>query len=124
MRVIDLDPASCALAQECVRASMWFDKATDGRRQRWAGNLWINPTYPRGTIGRFVENLIIELDNIEQAIVITDNRLETEWAHDLLYVSDVVAFTRRRICSYNADGIAVSSALNSSAFFSVGNRPD
>jgi ParB family chromosome partitioning protein len=124
MGTIDLDPASCAFAQECVRASMWFDKVADGLRQPWAGNLWINPPYSRGTIGRFVEKLIIELDDIEQAIVLTDNRLDTEWAHDLLYASDVVAFTKGRIRFYNADGIAVSSALNGSALFYVGNRTD
>ena len=124
MGTIDLDPASCAFAQEWVRASMWFDKATDGLRQSWTGHIWLNPPYSRGTIGRFVEKLIVELDDIEQAIVLTDNRTDTEWAHDLFYAADAVAFTRGRIHFHNADGIAVSSALNGSAFFYIGNRPD
>ena len=124
MGTIDLDPARCAFAQERVQASMWFDKATDGLRQSWTGNIWLNPPYSRGTIGRFVEKLINELDNIDQAVVLTDNRFDTEWAHDLLYATDVVAFTRGRIRFYNDDGIAVSSAQNGSAFFYVGNRTD
>jgi phage N-6-adenine-methyltransferase len=122
MGTIDLDPASCAFAQKCVRASIWFDKAADGLRQPWAGNVWLNPPYSRGTIGRFIEKLIVELDCIQQAIVLTDNRTDTEWFHDLFYTADVVAFTRGRIGFYNVHRTGLSSPLNGSALFYIGKR--
>lgn len=41
---IDLDPASSAYWNAyTVQASRFFDRFTDGLRQRWAGNVWLNP---------------------------------------------------------------------------------
>jgi len=122
MGTIDLDPASCEVAQQTVRASKWYDKAVNGLRHPWAGNVWLNPPYSRGTIDRFVDKLVFELDAIEQGIVLTDNRTDTDWAQDLLYAADAVAFTRGRIRFYNAHGIIPGSPQNGSAFFYFGKR--
>lgn len=43
MGAIDLDPASCALANETVRASAFFSKLDDGLKQKWHGRVWLNP---------------------------------------------------------------------------------
>jgi hypothetical protein len=43
MGSIDLDPASCAEANETVKAAKWYGKREDGLSMNWAGNIWLNP---------------------------------------------------------------------------------
>jgi len=40
---IDLDPASCAKANEIIKAARYFTKETDGLAQEWRGSIWLNP---------------------------------------------------------------------------------
>lgn len=44
---IDLDPASCAEAQEKIRARRWIGLPKDGLSLPWKGNVFLNP--PGGT---------------------------------------------------------------------------
>jgi hypothetical protein len=42
---IDIDPASCAKAQEVIQAGLFFTEAENGLAQKWRGRVWlINPT--------------------------------------------------------------------------------
>jgi hypothetical protein len=57
---IDLDPASCKLAQKTVKATTFFDKKTDGLVQEWRGRVFLNPPYGALT-GKFVKKLIDDI---------------------------------------------------------------
>jgi DNA N-6-adenine-methyltransferase (Dam) len=59
---IDLDPASCALANETVKAARYYDKTMNGLEQPWSidgrpSRVWLNPPYgltvPLENQGRF-----------------------------------------------------------------------
>lgn len=47
MGTIDLDPASNAIAQEWIKARVFYSQEEDGLSQEWFGNVWINPPYGR-----------------------------------------------------------------------------
>jgi hypothetical protein len=81
---IDLDPASCALAQRVIQAEAYLTKADDGLSVPWYGTVWLNPPYSKPA--PFVTKLIIERDlgNTTAAIIITNNGTETAWGQALL----------------------------------------
>ena len=62
MGSIDVDPASCAVANRIVRANIFHTAADDGLHQPWFGNVWCNPPYSAAMTRAFHTKLGIELD--------------------------------------------------------------
>jgi len=83
---IDLDPASCAAAQEVVRAGKFFTKEDDGLAQEWRGRIWLNPPYSAALAPRFIDKLCAEYDagRLDEAVVLVNNATDTAWFHNLL----------------------------------------
>lgn len=90
MGTIDLDPASCAAANQIVKAKTFYTKEQNGLLQEWYGNVWLNPPYGRSakmqgmrksTIGLFVEKLLFhyERGDIEQAVVLVTTEVNAKW---------------------------------------------
>lgn len=94
---IDLDPASCARANETVRAAQYFTKEDSGLSHRWDGAVWLNPPYAQPLIGQFVDKLRLELPNIDAAITLTNNATETTWGQSLIHHCQVICFPAGRI---------------------------
>jgi ParB family chromosome partitioning protein len=78
---IDLDPASCQMANQTVKAARYYTQEENGLMQPWYGRVWLNPPYgklnpiPGSTKSwqkLFVERSIHEYrqGNIEQAILL------------------------------------------------------
>ena len=59
MGEIDLDPGSCAKANEAVKATVYYDKEANGLEQEWRGRVWLNPPYG-GLAPAFAHKLIDE----------------------------------------------------------------
>ena len=98
MGSIDLDPASCADAQEVVRADRFYTVADDGLSQPWSGNVWLNPPYSRTPKRLFVERLIecVESGDVRQACVLTFSDWSPAWAEPLAQVASAVCDLRGR----------------------------
>lgn len=101
---IDLDPATSEVAQDVVKATTYYTAETNGLDKPWSGRVWMNPPYASELIGQFVDKLIAELPNIEQAIVLVNNATETEWFNKLVDKATMVCFPKSRIKFYMPDG--------------------
>ena len=104
MGSIDLDPATSEVAQRTVNATTYYTAETNGLDKPWCGRVWMNPPYASDLIGQFVDRLIEELPNIEQAIVLVNNATETEWFNKMVSMADAVCFPRSRVKFYMPDG--------------------
>lgn len=104
MGSIDIDPASNDIAQETVKAAVYYTAETNGLDKEWRGNVWMNPPYASDLIGKFIDKLIGELPNIDQAIVLVNNATETEWFGKLISRANAVCFPRSRVKFYMPDG--------------------
>lgn len=69
----DLDPASCAEANEAIQAVRYLTEADDGLAHEWHGRVWLNPPYGR-IAGKFVEHLTRQREaaNVTAAIVLVN----------------------------------------------------
>ncbi len=82
MGSIDLDPASCELANRTVKAIRYYTQRDNGLAKEWHGNVWLNPPYGLVTPGLrgstkslqayFAKELLrrYQAQEIEQAIVL------------------------------------------------------
>ena len=90
---IDLDPASCAEANQTVRATRYYTQEDNGLVQPWYGRIWLNPPFSqsgRGSHGLFKSNLEIfakrlveeyQAGNVTQAILLAIPSPERAWFH-------------------------------------------
>lgn len=102
---IDCDPASCAEAQERVRAGVWYSREDDGRRREWNGRVWCNPPYSRGLLHDFVLALLREraAGRCTEAICLVNNATETAAIQTLLRAADCVCLITGRIAFLGED---------------------
>jgi ParB family chromosome partitioning protein len=106
MGSIDTDPASSPIANAAVKANRFFTKDEDGLKQKWEGNVWMNPPYAQPLMSQFAEKLVTELDagNIEQAIVLVNNATETQWFQTMHRRATAVCFNKARIRFLDPEG--------------------
>jgi ParB family chromosome partitioning protein len=121
--VIDLDPASCQLAQRTVKAERYFTFLDDGLAHEWHGRIYLNPPYHRQLGPQFVDKLIAEYaaGNVTAAILLTNNSTDTIWFVKAATASSAVAFTTGRIDFLREDGETPLNPTQGQAFCYFGN---
>jgi ParB family chromosome partitioning protein len=102
---IDLDPASCAFANQTVKAKRYFDLESDGLVHDWSGKVFLNPPYGKTPDGRsrqqiWSEKLLQQYgDGITtKAILLVNAATGDRWFQDVwqsLSRGSPVCFTRR-----------------------------
>lgn len=125
---IDLDPASCELANKVIQAGRIFTKEQDGLLQPWtAARLWLNPPYCKsGAISNqeiWSCKLIAEYEagNVEQAILLVNGATETAWFQRLC--NHVMCFKKGKIRFLSEEGINTGPTVGS-VFVYFGSHED
>lgn len=119
--VIDLDPASNDFANKTVKASQYYTEETDGLRQEWYGNIWMNPPYSTALLVKFADKLANS--NFNQAIVLVNNATETAWFEKLVSKASAIVFHKGRIRFVKRDG-EHGAPLQGQAFIYYGDNAD
>lgn len=126
MGAIDLDPASCELANENVQAAQYFDADENGLDKEWAGNVWMNPPYAQPLIQQFCDKLLSEVGagNVISACVLVNNGTETGWGQALLREASAVCFPSSRIRFIDKEGKPSGAPLQGQMIVYMGDRVD
>ena len=104
---IDLDPASCAEANETVKAQRYYSAKDDGLTRPWAGRVWLNPPYG-GRAGAFVTRLAESAGtgDVNAAVcLVSSHSTDTAWFRPLW--DALLCFTYGRI-HFNGPGDAAT----------------
>lgn len=127
MGQIDLDPASCPLANLTVRAESIFTRADDGLRYEWRGRVWLNPPYGNEK-DRFVEHLLSEYKagRVQEAIMcLNAHATDTIWFQPLWDYPICLTHHRVRFVGGQKDKTADDvMPTTGTAFVYVGPNPD
>lgn len=123
---IDLDPASCALANQTVKAKSFFTADDDGLKKDWRGRIWLNPPFATGLIEKFVDKLTAEISagNVTSAIVLVDNATETRWFKKLADNCAGIVFTTGRINFLKGGNMEAGSPTRGQVFLYFGDDSD
>jgi hypothetical protein len=119
---IDLDPASCKLAQRTVQAARYFTFKDDGLTREWRGRIWLNPPYHRDLGPKFVDKLIAErvAGHVTAAIMLTNNCTDASWFSKASHASAAICFSSGRVNFLREDGVTPLFPTQGQAFFYFG----
>lgn len=111
---IDLDPASCEMANRVVQAPTYYTQQDNGLLKPWYGRIWLNPPYGRAKGSKdgkaishqqaFAERLQLEysIGNIEQAVLLSLGNPNSTWFQPFFDFS--MCFYRGHLPFYRPDG--------------------
>jgi len=126
MGTIDLDPASSDVANKIIQATKYFTNEDDGRKQLWAGNVWMNPPYSQPLISEFCDILVrmYKDKDIKQACVLVNNATETNFYQNLLNTCNAVCFIKGRVKFIDKDGKESGAPLQGQTILYFGSNKD
>lgn len=130
---IDLDPASCAAANEWIKAKTFYTEEDNGLSKEWKGKVFLNPPYGKtkgkSNQGIWAEKLFHHYDasDVSEAILLTKSVPGYEWWEYLFsYLYLPVCFCRERITflKLNGKGVVVAKGMAKagSNFWYIGDK--
>ncbi len=125
---IDLDPTSCAEANELVMASCYYTREQNALEQDWHEHgpcsVWCPLPYTRPLMGQLVDklfNFINESHTFEEACLICNTTdTSARWFQRLLVNSDAVCFPRQRVAFVLPGGAINDNNRYAQAIFYIG----
>lgn len=126
MGAIDLDPASCKVANKQVKASKIFTAEQDALTRDWNGRVFLNPPYGQPLISDFAKKVIAEWQSgrITEAVVLVNNATETAWFQSLLSEASATCFKAGRIKFLDSTGVPANTPLQGQAFLYFGENAE
>ena len=126
MGAIDLDPASCAFANGTVRAARYFDRATGGLRQQWAGRVWLNPPYSdySGQAAEWAAKLLAEhlAGRVAQGVLLVNLSTSYQPAMQAIARAGLVCMVNHRIKFASGQAADRGSPTQANVIFYLGDR--
>jgi len=104
MGSIDLDPASCELANQTVKATKYYTKEDDGLSKDWHGNVWCNPPFNKengkSTIEAFITKAVAQYEtgNARQVIMLVAGQTSSKWFQPMW--NHFICFTNHHVHFY------------------------
>jgi ParB family chromosome partitioning protein len=110
MGEITLDPASCEVANQRVKAFHYYTEENSGLDRQWHGNVWLNPPFDKSK--EWVNKLLQEykIGNVKQAILLCKFVPNYVWFKPLVNYPMVVA--DHRVSFLKLDGRPGGSKLD------------
>lgn len=128
---IDLDPASCEIAQQTVRAKKFFTIEDDALGREWVGKVFLNPPFFTGLYQKFIDKLVgeIKAGRVTAAILLTNSRTDPRWFSTAVSSCASVCFSAGRLhfALPTTDGQAAildSTPMRGQVLFYYGQEPD
>lgn len=120
---IELDPASCLIANQRVKANVYFSEKNDGLSKDWKGKVWCNPPYSTVLIKKFTKKFFDEYEkgNITEGIILTNSGTDTLWNQNIC--KGIQVYTIGRISFIQPDGTEKSTGSRGQCFTYVGPNP-
>jgi len=117
---IDLDPASCAEANEVIRAANFYTEADNGLLLPWSRHILINPPFSK--IDQFVAKGMSELEtgDVESQLWVTNANTEVAWFKKLSARANAICFPSKRIQFWLPGGKIKGCNRRSQALFYFG----
>ena len=109
---IDLDPASCAVAQQTVQAARFYTQAEDGYSRPWSGRVWLNPPFTEAE--RWARRLAAAYTDgdVSAGILLINSAPGYNWYEALVDAWPAVQL-RKRLAFTRADGSTAGLAKKS-----------
>lgn len=125
MGSIDVDPASCDIANRTVKAKTFYSAEQDGLSKPWHGNVWMNPPYAQPLVSHFADavSMKYEAKEIKRACVLVNNATETAWFQRMLECAAAVCLLRGRVRFLDPDGKPSGAPLQGQAVVYLGDNP-
>ena len=120
---INLDPASNKIAQEWIKADLFYTKEDDGLTKDWKGKIWCNPPYSASLIKKFTNKFLEEYmnGNMVEGIMLTNSSTDSQW--NLPLSKGLQAYTNGRISFLQPDLTEKGKGSRGSLFTYFGPNP-
>jgi ParB family chromosome partitioning protein len=124
MGCIQLDPASCEIANKTVKAERIFTAENSGLDKEWKGCVWMNPPYAQPLMNQFAAKMADEVNsgNVSQSVSLVNNGTETGWFADLASVASCICFPKSRVKFLDPSGKPSGAPLQGQAIFYFGDN--